>query len=173
MPRRTDAAVVSAANPWTGSRSATRWPIVFMIRQPPTAVPSDSADADTTMTQTGTSTLGMTLAEKRARVMIPIVFCASLDPWANAMYAADRTCARRKPRVARRRSARRKIQYRAIMSANAAAKPMIGERDQGQEDLAADPADLERPGPRGDDRGPEQAADEGVAARARQARGAR
>ena len=55
VPRRTVAAVVSAANPWTGSSSTTRWPIVCMIRQPPTAVPSDSAVADTTMTQTGTS----------------------------------------------------------------------------------------------------------------------
>ena len=42
---RTVAAVVSAAKPWTGSSSTTRWPIVRMIRQPPTAVPSDSAVA--------------------------------------------------------------------------------------------------------------------------------
>ena len=52
---RIEAAVVSAAKPWTGSSLATRWPIVRMIRQPPTAVPSDSAVADTTMTQIGTS----------------------------------------------------------------------------------------------------------------------
>ena len=53
------AAVVSAAKPWTGSSSTTRWPIVCMIRQPPTAVPSESAVADTTITQTGTSTVGI------------------------------------------------------------------------------------------------------------------
>jgi hypothetical protein len=34
-----EAAVVSAAKPWTGSSFTTRWPIVFMIRQPPAAVP--------------------------------------------------------------------------------------------------------------------------------------
>ena len=52
------AAVVSAAKPWTGSSFATRWPIVFMIRQPPTAVPSDSAVADTMITQVGTTNSG-------------------------------------------------------------------------------------------------------------------
>ena len=41
--------------------------------------------ADTTMTQVGTSMLSMTPAENRARVMMPIVFCASFDPWLNAM----------------------------------------------------------------------------------------
>ena len=55
----TVAAVVSAANPWTGSSSTTRWPIVFMIRQPPTAVPSEMAVAATTMTHHGTSTVGI------------------------------------------------------------------------------------------------------------------
>ena len=58
VPSRTVAAVVSAAKPWTGSSSTTRWPIVCMIRQPPTAVPRDSAVADTTMTQVGTSMVG-------------------------------------------------------------------------------------------------------------------
>ena len=38
------AAVVSAAKPWIGSSFTTRWPIVLMIRQPPTAVPSEMAD---------------------------------------------------------------------------------------------------------------------------------
>ena len=51
VPTRTLAAVVSAANPWIGSSWTTRWPIVCMIRQPPTAVPSESAVAETTMTQ--------------------------------------------------------------------------------------------------------------------------
>ena len=93
---RIEAAVVSAAKPWTGSSLATRWPIVFMIRQPPTAVPADSAVADTMMTHVGTMTVGMTPAEKRARVMMPIVFCASFDPWAKAMNAAEKTWRRRK-----------------------------------------------------------------------------
>ncbi len=54
-PRMTVAAVVSAANPWTGSSSATRWPIVRMIRQPPTAVPGERAVADSTITHQGTA----------------------------------------------------------------------------------------------------------------------
>ena len=85
------AAVVSAANPWTGSRSATRWPIVRMMRHPPIAVPSDSAVAASTMTQVGTVTSGMTPAENRARVMMPIVFWASFEPCENAMKPAERT----------------------------------------------------------------------------------
>ena len=90
------AEVVSAAKPWTGSSSATRWPIVCMIRQPPIAVPSDSAVAATTMTQTGTVTSGITPAEKSARVMMPIVFCASFEPCEKAMKPADTTWTRRK-----------------------------------------------------------------------------
>ena len=61
------AAVVSAANPWIGSSSTTRWPIVCMIRQPPIAVPSDSAVAETTMTQIGTSMVGMTPGRRTGR----------------------------------------------------------------------------------------------------------
>ena len=81
----TVAAVVSAAKPWIGSSSTTRRPIVRMIRQPPTAVPREMALAAITITQTGTSTVGMTPAEKSARVTIPMVFCASLEPWLKAM----------------------------------------------------------------------------------------
>ena len=53
------------------------------------------------MTQDGTSLVAMTPAEKRARVMIPIVFWASFEPWANAMYPADTTCMRRNTREQR------------------------------------------------------------------------
>ena len=48
------AAVVSAANPWTGSSFTTLWPIVLMIRQPPAAVPREIAVAATRITQSGT-----------------------------------------------------------------------------------------------------------------------
>ena len=41
----------------------------------------------------------MTPAENRARVMIPIVFCASFEPWAKAMNAAEKTWSRRKRRA--------------------------------------------------------------------------
>ncbi len=85
VPSSTVAAVVSAANPWTGSSSTTRWPMVFITRQPPTAVPRDSAVADTKITQLGTSLVSITPADSSARVMMPIVFWASFEPWANAM----------------------------------------------------------------------------------------
>ena len=58
------AAVVSAAKPWTGSSFTTRWPIVFMIRQPPAAVPSDIAVAAIRMTHVGTVLLEMAGGEK-------------------------------------------------------------------------------------------------------------
>ena len=77
--------MVSAAKPWIGSSSTTRWPIVCMIRQPPNAVPSEIAVAEMTITHTGTVWSGITSAENSARVMMPIVFWASLLPWANAM----------------------------------------------------------------------------------------
>ena len=78
--------MVSAANPWIGSRSTTRWPIVCMIRQPPTAVPRLIAVAEITMTSHGiVSALGRTPEATSASVMMPIVFWASFEPWANAM----------------------------------------------------------------------------------------
>jgi hypothetical protein len=85
-PRMIDAAVVSAAKPWTGSSRTTFWPIVFMIRQPPAAVPRDIAVAAMRITQTGTVlVVDSAPALKRARVMMPIVFWASLEPWLRAM----------------------------------------------------------------------------------------
>ena len=62
------------------------------------------------MTHDGTVTSGMTPAEKRARVMMPIVFWASLEPWAKAMNAAEKTCRRRNRRAIGLRFDRRKIQ---------------------------------------------------------------
>ena len=59
-PRMTVAAVVSAANPWTGSSLTTFWPIVFMIRQPPAAVPRLIAVAATRITGSGTVFVSMT-----------------------------------------------------------------------------------------------------------------
>src|SRR4051794_23052124 len=56
--RITTAAAVSAAKPLIGRSRMMRWPIVFMIRQPPDAVPRAIAVAQATMTQTGTANLG-------------------------------------------------------------------------------------------------------------------
>ena len=48
------------------------------------------------MTQIGTSIESMTPAENRASVMMPIVFWASLEPWAKAMNPAEKIWSRRK-----------------------------------------------------------------------------
>ena len=52
----------------------------------------------------------MTPAENSARVMMPIVFWASFEPWAKAMKAADSTWSRRKRRAIGLRRDVRKIQ---------------------------------------------------------------
>jgi len=54
-PNSTSAPAVSAQKPWMGLRRMMRWPIVFMMRQPPEAVPSAIAVAHTTMTHAGTT----------------------------------------------------------------------------------------------------------------------
>ena len=56
-----------------------------MIRQPPTAVPSESAVADDDDDPRRDVVRRITPAEKRASVMMPIVFWASFEPWAKAM----------------------------------------------------------------------------------------
>ena len=94
-PKMIVAAVVSAAKPWTGSSFTTRWPIVLMIRQPPAAVPSEIAEAAARITQSGTVGSARMPPATSARVMMPIVFCASFEPWLKAMYAAEMTWSRR------------------------------------------------------------------------------
>src|SRR5437763_17168453 len=47
------AAAVSAANPLIGRSFMIRWPLVFMIRHPPDAVPSAIAVAQQTIAQVG------------------------------------------------------------------------------------------------------------------------
>ena len=59
--------------------------MVRMIRQPPAAVPSEMALAARMITQSGTLNSGRMPALTSARVMTPIVFCASLLPWLKAM----------------------------------------------------------------------------------------
>ncbi len=127
----TVAAAVSAANPWTGSSFTTRWPIVRMIRQPPAAVPSEIAPAASTITQMGTLNTGRIPAATSAAVMIPIVFWAPLEPWLNAIYAAEISWSRRKRSLIRCGSARRNTLSSRTITRNAPARPMIGEPTRG------------------------------------------
>src|SRR5947209_17021731 len=101
--RITVAAAVSAAKPLIGRRRMILWPIVFMIRQPPDAVPRAIAVAQLTITHVGTCKVGVNpwLAAYAASaiVMMPIDFWASLDPCANAMNPAETSCRLRNPRL--------------------------------------------------------------------------
>ena len=78
---------------------AIRRPSVWMIRQPPVAVPSAMARRAVVMTQSGgAECAGSRPAVISVRVITPIVFCASLVPCASATSDADATCAARNPR---------------------------------------------------------------------------
>ena len=88
-----------AAKPCAGSILMIRLPIVRMIRQPPTYVPSAIAVAADTITQFGTSSLGETFPLAiRARKMMPIVFWASLVPCASENRLPDTIWPSRNPR---------------------------------------------------------------------------
>ena len=63
-----------------------------MSRQPPKLVPIAIAAALTAITQVGTWKDGSTPPMTRLSVMIPIVFCASLVPWLNAIASAVINC---------------------------------------------------------------------------------
>ena len=65
--------------------------MVLTIFQPPMAVPSAIKVAQRHLTQRGTAIVSISLKMKRARVITPIVFCASFIPWLVAMNAAEST----------------------------------------------------------------------------------
>ena len=80
--------------------SLIRVPSVRMIRQPPTAVPSPIATPHNATTQSGgAAPAGSEPTVMSVSVITPIVFCASLVPWASATVDADTTCPNLKPRV--------------------------------------------------------------------------
>ena len=67
-------------------------PTVLMMLQPPRDVPTAMAVAARILTIVGTSNSEITPPENSARVMIPIDFWASLEPWEKAMVAAVTIC---------------------------------------------------------------------------------
>ena len=76
-----------------------REPIVRTIRQPPLAVPSAIALWQLRTTQSGTWNAPVSMPwEYSSTVMIPIVFWASLPPWARLSSAEDTNCSTRKRR---------------------------------------------------------------------------
>ncbi len=88
--RMTLAAEVWAAKPCCGCRSVRPLPMVRMMRQPPREVPSAMARPAETMTHTGGLEPGASAPPATsARVMMPIVFCASLVPCARETRPAE------------------------------------------------------------------------------------
>ena len=84
--------------------------MVLTIFQPPMAVPAAMAMAQASLTHRGTATSSISPKMNRARVMMPMVFWASLRPWLVAMKAADTSCILRKMRLTLLRMTRAKIQ---------------------------------------------------------------
>ena len=93
----TDAAEASAAKPLIGSILKIFVPIVLMIFQPPMDVPSAIAVAAAILTHSCTSISDWKPAVTKAKVMIPIAFCASFVPCVNDWNAAVIICIVRKP----------------------------------------------------------------------------
>src|ERR1700754_2339119 len=88
--RMTAALLTSAAKPCGLWMSLTRLPRVWMIRQPPKYVPRPMARPQARMTQRGgPAEEGSAPAVISVRVMTPMVFCASLVPWASDTSDAD------------------------------------------------------------------------------------
>ena len=90
------AAPVSAQNPLRGLSRVRRVPMVRTIRQPPLSVPSPMAVPAARITHTGMSKLFWNPLATSTPVTIPIVFCASFDPWERLNEAADTNCSLRK-----------------------------------------------------------------------------
>ena len=87
----TDALEDSAVNPCGDSTFVIRLPIVLMIRQPPVAVPAAIAVAQISLTHSGTEKWVELMSPWaiNASEITPIVFCASLVPWASETKDAD------------------------------------------------------------------------------------
>jgi len=77
---------ISTENPWIGFIFITFELIVLMILHPPVIVPKARVAAQAHITQRGISKTWplMTPAVINDKVMIPIVFCASFEPWLKA-----------------------------------------------------------------------------------------
>src|SRR5690606_3890580 len=122
----TVAELVSAAKPWIGCSLTILWPRVLMMRQPPEAVPAAITRAQVSTIQVAMWVLSLSpgcrkashdgrlsrvpaaSAPIRVRAMMPMVFCASLWPWAKPMYAAEAICALPKNALTQRGRARRR-----------------------------------------------------------------
>src|SRR5207248_8457372 len=97
------APLVSAQKPPNGVSLVRRWPMVLTIRQPPVTVPNPIAAPHATTTQAGMLLGSVRCSGDAARApvpnnccsatnrptMMPMVFCASLDPCPSEYAAAE------------------------------------------------------------------------------------
>ena len=141
------------------------WPIVRMIFQPPAAVPSAIVIAQSTMTQYGAwSTTPLALSSgfmneahsgwplkapevvptMSAKVMMPTVFWASLEPWEKPIMPAEISCSLPKRRCTTlgRAISRTITAVSRAMKTTPSAKPMNGETNIGLISLGQRPAVL-------------------------------
>src|SRR5437773_3222860 len=132
------APLVSAQKPPNGVSLVSRCPIVLTMRQPPDMVPSPMAAPQATMTHAGTTPASVrcsagTGKSLRTRcsatsnpTMIPIVFCASLEPCPREYAAAEPSCSTRNTRSTLRGKERRSAHDSATVSASASVRPITG-----------------------------------------------
>src|SRR3954447_10156002 len=136
----TPEATVWAANPPVGVSWMIRLPRVRMIRKPPAYVPALIARAEARMTHSGTSKESSSPEVTRARVMMPMVFCASWVPWPNAIVAELTICAYRKPRCALCALVRRNDHRSASMKRYPRPNPISGDSTIGMTTLSTIPS---------------------------------
>src|SRR3954452_694006 len=100
-------------------------------------------------TQSGTSGLaaGRLPWATSASVMTPIVFCASLVPWASASSPPDISCPRRKPRVTGPGRWRPRMRYAMRIPTPATTKASTGATRAGTRTLPTRPSQSTSPGP--------------------------
>src|SRR4051812_14323079 len=126
-----------------------RVPIVRMIRQPPEYVPAAMAVAELTTTQVGISgfVAGRLPWATSASAMTPIVFCASLVPWASASRPPETTCPARNPRATGPGDRRAGTRYARRMPMAATGKASTGAVSAGTMTLPGSPPHWTSPGP--------------------------
>ena len=141
--RMTAAELLSAAMPCAGEISIRPLPRVRMMRQPPSQVPRAMAQAALSFTQNGMASVSVQApAAIRARVMTPIVFWASLVPWARDTSEADPTWPTRKPDCRCRSVTPRVIRKTSQVPTVATTIAMTGEMRAGSRIFPTTPSSL-------------------------------
>src|ERR671910_1403461 len=125
-----------------------RMPIVLMIRHPPLEVPNAIAAADEITTQKGTPAYSEMLPlATSASVITPIVFWASLVPWASASNPPDTVWPSRNPLVTGPGRIRPTILYAARIASAPTTNAAIGATTAGIRNCPTTPSASTAPVP--------------------------